>query len=106
MNPDESNIPWLEYDEWEGEDGLLGNRQGFELLRDGIDRILTRTENTVPLNDAEITVRVLRLGKRPPAPLPETIGDKLGNLVLATILLSIPLLAAFGLVQLISILFH
>ena len=104
MNPDKSNLPWLEYDEWEGEDGLLGNRQGFELLRAGIDRILTGTESTVPLKDAEITVRVLRLGKRPPAPLPETFGDKLGNLVLVAILLSIPLLALFGLHQLVKLL--
>ena len=106
MNPTESEVPWIEADEWEGDNGLQGNRAGLQALRDSIDQILERSEDLVPINVDLGSLRVLKLCDPPPDAIPpETIGNRIGLWVFLAILISIPLLALFGLSQLIQIFF-
>ena len=104
MNPDESSAPWLEADEWEGDNGLLGNRRGLEILRDAIDQALMKPEDVVVIPVDQGSIRVLKLCDPPPPPAPTRLKDKLILGIIVAVLISIPLLALFGLHQLIQLL--
>jgi hypothetical protein len=96
---------WLEADEWEGDNGLLGNRRGLEVLREAIDEVLMNPEEAVVIPADEGSIRILKLCNPPPRPVPGSLRDKLSTILMFTFLFSIPLLALFGLLQLLQILF-
>lgn len=104
MNASKQDPSWLEADEWEGDNGLLGNRRGLEILRDAIDQVLVKPEEVVVIPIDDGSIRVLKLCDPPPPPAPTRFQDKLILGIFIAILIGIPLLALFGLHQLIQLL--
>lgn len=104
MNTTKPEPSWLEADEWEGENGLLGNRRGLEILREAIDQALMKPEDIIVIPVDDGSVRVLKLCDPPPPPAATRFQDKLILGIVIAILISIPLLALFGLHQLIKLL--
>ncbi|MCW1915278.1 hypothetical protein OJ996_16950 [Luteolibacter sp. GHJ8] len=97
--------PWIQSDEIDGEDGLIGDRLGFEILREGIDRLLQGDEEIVRIEDQGRFFLALQLAAAPLPLQPSTLGEKILTGAIIVVFLSIPLLALFGLTQLIRIIF-
>lgn len=104
MNPDESSTPWLEADEWEGDNGLLGNRRGLEILREAIDHALAHPGDATPIPVDCGSIRVVKVCDPPPPSGPTPVRDKILLGIFLAVLVTIPLLALFGLHQLIKLL--
>jgi hypothetical protein len=104
MNTTKPEPSWLDADEWQGDNGLLGNRRGLEILRDAIDQVLVKPEEVVVIPIDDGSIRVLKLCDPPPPPAPTRFRDKLILAIIIAILIGIPLLALFGLHQLIKLL--
>ena len=104
MNTTKPEPSWLEADEWQGDNGLLGNRRGLEILREAIDQVLLKPEEVVVIPIDDGSIRVLKLCDPPPPPAPTRLQDKLILGIFIAVLISIPLLALFGLHQLIKLL--
>jgi hypothetical protein len=104
MNPDESSTPWLEADEWEGDNGLLGNRRGLEVLREAIAQALTHPDDAIPVLADRGSIWIVKLCDPPPLPAQRRLRDKIVGGMIIAIFLSILLFALFGLSQLIKLL--
>lgn len=100
--------PGLWIEENEGEDGLAGDRAGFELLRNEITRLLEGTEDSVRLNEPWIQLQALRLVTITSSPplRPESLRDKILATIFTILLLSVPLFAIYGFIQFIRTLFR
>ena len=107
MNPHDPSKPWLESDEWQGNNGILGNRRGFEQLRECIDLLLDGNDDLVVVKTDDDSVKVLKLMDRPdPQPRTMTLVTKLQTILIIAILIAIPILALYGLAQLLLLPFR
>jgi len=104
MNQHTTTSPWLAHDELEGEDGLVGDRAGFELLRQSIDHLLAGNSDSLRIEGDGVILTQLKLCEPPPTSKPASLREKLITFALVfTILIAVPLLALFGLYQLFQI---
>jgi len=102
-----SPTPWVNVDADDGTFSLYGNAEGFQILRKAIDDLLATGANEVRVPIRQDGVRSIAISNEDPDDdaYESTASDRflstLGILILAAIPISILLLAAFGLIQLI-----
>lgn len=105
MNATEPESAWLKADEWQGDNGLLGNRRGLEILREAIDQALTNPDAAVVVPVDHGSIRVVKLCDPPPPPSPSTIGERIFLCCLLALFVFILLLGIAGLIALVASLF-
>ncbi len=97
--------PWLEMDD--DTDLLCGNRAGFEVLADAIEKILNGTEVTVSLDGKNLCIPGIQLREPPhPSPPTEAVSTRIGLYIFLTLLVCILGLAGFGLIQLTNLILN
>ncbi|MCW1885685.1 hypothetical protein OKA04_13175 [Luteolibacter flavescens] len=102
-----SPSPWLALDEVEGEDGIIGNQEGFALLQQSIDQLLAGSSDSLRITRDQVNLTQLKISESTPSPASNTpFRERLIVFALVSLFfILIPLLALFGLYRLLHILF-
>jgi hypothetical protein len=96
---------WLEADEWEGDNGLLGNRRGLEALRGAIDQVLMNPDAAIIIPVDEGSIRILKLCNPSPPPEPCSLQQRILLVGLVALFLFILFLGLTSLIALVASLF-
>lgn len=98
-------MPWLESDEWQGDNGILGNRRGFEQLRECIDLLLKGSDDLVPVDVDGSSIKILKIMDQPAEMPPMKIGERIFLCCFLGLFLIILLIGIIGLITFIIALF-